>query len=229
MKYHLITFATESHISYANELIKTAKYLGGFDIVKIFTLEDIDEIFLKKNSNILSHKKGAGYWIWKSYIILKYLYENDKNDYICYCDSMYLFTGETKIQNIMENIKHKPEIFITNNKPNEPSYIEKQYSKGDAFHLMNAYDIKYSDSPQVWGGFIIIKNNFTSLQVISEWMTYVQDERIVTDDSSKFNENFSTFIENRHDQTVISIIIKKYNIPIFDFPKNFLHNIRVPL
>jgi len=229
MKYHFITFSTESHLSYAIELSKTAKDIGGFDIVKIFTPNDVDEIFLKKNSHILCEKKGAGYWIWKSHIILKYLYEIDKNDIVCYCDSMYLFTGEKKIQNIVDNIKHIPEIFISHNKPNEPHYLEKQYTKGDAFFLMNAIDLKYSDTKQVWGGFIIIKNTFASLQVISEWVTYSQDERIVTDSPSNFKENDPIFNENRHDQSIISLIIKKYNIPTFDFPKKFLHNIRVPL
>lgn len=92
---------------------------------------------------------------------------------------------------------------------------------------MNRRDEEYYDTPQAWGGFIIIKNNFISLQIITEWFTYVQDERIVTNLPTVIMPNHSDFIENRHDQTVISIICKKYKIPLVDFPQNFLHNIRV--
>jgi hypothetical protein len=227
MKYHFITFATIDYINHANNICDTAIKLGGFDIVKIFTPNDLDEVYFNKNKDILNQKQGAGFWIWKSYIILKYLYEINKDDIICYCDTLYLFTGETKIQQIVQNIIHDSGIFITHNKPNEPVYMENEYSKGDAFYLMNALNPNYNKTPQAWGGFIIIRNNFIALQVISEWFTYVQDERIVTNLPCSINKNDDIFIENRHDQTVISIIAKKYNIPFYNFPKKFLYNIRI--
>jgi hypothetical protein len=225
MKYHFITFATDNYIKFANEIVDTAKNLAGFDIVKIFTFKDIDDFYIEKNSSILCERLGAGYWIWKSYIILKYLYEIDKDDIVCYCDTMYLFTGKIKIQDISNNFNN---IIITHNKPNEPSYLEKEYTKGDAFYLMNVNEDKYFNTNQVWGGFMILKNNFLTLKIISEWFTYAQDERIVTDSKSIMKENYNEFKGNRHDQTIISIIVKKYNIPIIDFPQDFLYNRRVP-
>jgi hypothetical protein len=227
MKYHFITFATDNYIKHANNICNSSK-LAGFDICRIFTFNDIDHLYKERNSYILNHKQGAGFWIWKSYIILKYMSEIDKDDIVCYCDSLYLFTGETKIQDIMHLIDIKSGILITHNKPNEPTYLEKQYTKGDAFMLMNTHNEQYYNTPQAWGGFIVIKNNFISLQVISEWFTYVQDERIVTNLPSVFRPDCRDFIENRHDQTVISIVCKKYKIPLLHFPKYFLHNIRVP-
>jgi len=227
MKYHFITFATDKYIEHANNICNSST-IAGFDIHRIFTLHDLDPWYKERNSHILNNGQGSGFWIWKSYIILKYLYEMDKDDILCYCDSLYLFTGEKKIQNIIPLLDTKTGIFITHNKPNEPIYVEKQYTKGDAFFLMNTRDKVYCDTPQVWGGCIVIKNNFISLQVISEWFTYVQDERIVTNLPSVVTSNYNEFIENRHDQTVISIICKKYKIPIIDFPNHFLHNIRVP-
>jgi hypothetical protein len=230
MKYHFITFATDNYIEVANEIVESAKNLGGFDTVKIFTLKDIDDFYIQKNSSILCKRLGAGYWIWKSYIILKYLYDIDKDDIVCYCDTMYLFTGKNKIQDISKNINDtNSNIIITHNKPNEPTYLEKEFTKGDAFYLMNANEPKYFDTNQVWGGFIILKNNFLALKIISEWFTYAQDERIVTDTPSIIQENFIEFNGNRHDQTIISIIVKKYNIPIISFPKDFLYNRRVSI
>jgi hypothetical protein len=226
MKYHFITFATDHYMQHAINICNSSK-LSGFDVHRIFTFNDVDPLYKARNSHILNHNQGAGFWIWKSYIIMKYLYEIDKDDVVCYCDSLYLFTGQRNIQEITQLIDNKHGIFITHNKPNEPMYLEKQYTKGDAFFLMNRRDEEYYDTPQAWGGFIIIKNNFISLQIITEWFTYVQDERIVTNLPTVIMPNHGDFIENRHDQTVISIICKKYKIPLVDFPQNFLHNIRV--
>jgi hypothetical protein len=214
-------------MKHADDICNSAK-LAGFDIVRIFTPNELNDMYKEKNSHILCNTQGAGFWIWKSYILLKYMYEIDKDDIVCYCDTLYLFTGETTIQDLTQYIHDKTGIFITHNKPNEPAYLEKHYSKGDAFLLMNAMDTIYCDTPQAWGGFIIIKNSLNALQVISEWFTYVQDERIVTNVSSTLYNNDNGFIENRHDQTVLSIICKKYNIPLKDFPERFLYNIRVP-
>ncbi len=227
MKYHFITFATDDYYKNALDICNSSK-LSGFDIYRIFTPNDLDDVYKEKNSHILNNRQGFGFWIWKSYIILKYLYEIDKDDIVCYCDTLYLFTGEKMVEEIIQMIDNKTGIFITHNKPNEPIFLEKQYSKGDAFFLMNANDKQYYDTPQAWGGFIIIKNNFIALQIVTEWFTYVQDERIVTNLPSIITSNYDTFIENRNDQTVLSIICKKYKIPLVNFPDNFLYNIRVP-
>jgi hypothetical protein len=226
MKYHFITFATENYRNHAKDICNSASSTG-FDVVRIFTPNDLDENYKEKNAHILNNKSGAGFWIWKSYIILKYLYEIDKDDILCYCDSLYLFTGKVTIQEISQNI-HGSGILITHNKPNEPQFLEKQYSKGDAFVLMNAMDDTFFETPQVWGGCVILRNSFSSLKVIAEWFTYVQDERIVTNSPSTIMSNTNHFIENRHDQTVLSLICKKNKIPLLDFPEDFLFNLRVP-
>jgi hypothetical protein len=71
MKYHYITFATEDHMYLANDIIKNALKIGKFDTVQIYTLSDLDFVFLNKNKQILDQPKGAGYWIWKPYVIQK--------------------------------------------------------------------------------------------------------------------------------------------------------------
>jgi hypothetical protein len=53
MKYHFITFATEKYYNHATNICNSAK-IAGFDIVKIFTPNDINEIYKEKNSHILN-------------------------------------------------------------------------------------------------------------------------------------------------------------------------------
>ena len=45
----------------------------GFDRVINYCRKDIDSDFLNKNEYILNKVRGAGYWLWKPYIILNVL------------------------------------------------------------------------------------------------------------------------------------------------------------
>jgi hypothetical protein len=75
MKYHFITFATENYLDDARELCDSALNIGGFDSAKIYNNSDVDPIFSNKNKHILTLPRGAGYWLWKPFIIQKHLLE----------------------------------------------------------------------------------------------------------------------------------------------------------
>lgn len=220
--YHFITYGTESHKYHALQIAKTAKSIGEFDFTEVMSPENIDEDFKLKNVAILKNHIGAGYWLWKPYIILKKLESLKDGDILCYCDSMYLFRDSIKNIEIGDN-----DIYLTHNKPNEGTYKELWFSKRDALILMNADSSEYYESLQVWGGFLIMRKSLKILQFISEWLIYAQDERIITNNPSTLGKEYSEFRENRHDQTVLSLLAKKWKFEFHDFPRNLLFNIRV--
>ena len=60
----------------------------GADVAIPFLPYDLDKRFVERNKNILNKKRGAGYWLWKPYVILKALLENaDWGDLIIYIDA----------------------------------------------------------------------------------------------------------------------------------------------
>ena len=78
-------------ISYGNELYqkqlawnkKSALEVGKVDEHYSFGPNDIDLQFKEKNKIILSQKRGNGYWLWKSYFLLKIFKEKlNDGDYI---------------------------------------------------------------------------------------------------------------------------------------------------
>jgi len=226
MKYHFITFATKSYINYAQNLCKSAIGIGKFDTATIFTYNDIDNDFLEKNKSILSLKRGAGYWLWKSYFINKKLEDVDEGDVVCYCDSKYLI--KTDVRNIEKEYILDKNIGITLNKPDQAAfYKEKFYSKEDAFNLMgikNEYKLQFKESPQAWAGFIIIrKANFSSF-FIKKWLQFSQNPLIITDSKSVTGKEDAFFIENRHDQTVLSLLAKKWGIRFYVMKQIYLIN-----
>ena len=65
-----------------------AKTVGGFDYVSSFDLDAISKGFQKTHNDIISSHRGAGYWIWKPYLLLKMLTLHMKQgDIIMYQDA----------------------------------------------------------------------------------------------------------------------------------------------
>jgi hypothetical protein len=54
---------------------------------------DNDPIFANHNKNILNRKRGAGYWLWKPYMLLKELYLARDGDIIVYSDASVNFVA----------------------------------------------------------------------------------------------------------------------------------------
>jgi len=231
MKYHFITFATPDHMSFAEANVKSALTVGGFDTAKIYTMDDIDDYFKIKNVNLFKHKRLAGYAVWKPYIIFKRLLEINNNDILCYNDSKYIW--KTNVRNMEKQILTNKNIGVFTNKPNSGNHVEKQWTKGDAFVLMNIpnnnYGINIKNSPQVWSGFILLRKEFNPLRFIGEWLTYNQDQRIVTDSPNELSSNDPIFNENRHDQTVLSLLCKKWGIQMHMINKDFMIDVRNPM
>lgn len=230
VKYHFITFATPDFMPYAIENVKSALSIGGFDTANIYTMDDIDNEFKLKNSHILKYKRLGGYAVWKPYIIFKKLLEIDENDILCYNDSKYIW--KTNVRKLENDILSNKNIGVYTNKPNGQNYIEKQLTKGDAFLLMNipnnnfGNDIK--NSAQAWSGFILLRKSFNPIRFISEWLTYNQDYRIASDSPSILVRNDPIFYENRHDQTILSLLCKKWGIQMHKMDRNDMIDVRNP-
>jgi len=78
----------------------------------------------------------------------------------------------------------------------------------DHFGVRN--DPRYYDTEQYTGGIIFIRKCAESVKIIKEWLRVFEDDFSLVDDSPSKSDNFPGFIENRHDQSVISLLSKKY-------------------
>ncbi len=211
-------------INYANDAFKIAQRknsetgmkVGGFDRVIEYSPKDLDKKFYEKNKHILTQLRGGGYWLWKPYIILKTLIRNDvKNgDYIFYSDSGAYFID--KIDYLIDlSKKYKQDIIPFTNKNAD---IEKVRTKRDAFILMGLDSKEYSETLQRGTGFILIKKTDFSIKFLKEFLKYSQNKQIVDDTTSKIKKDYAGFIENRHDQSIFSLLTKKYKLKAYRQP-----------
>lgn len=195
-------------------------YLFGADKVREYSMKDIHQaggVFYEKNKFILDQKRGAGYWLWKPYIIKDALSTVDDGDYVFYVDSGAFYINDIKpLIDAMEAAK--TDILPVLGGASE-FWFEKNWTKRDAFILMDCDEEKYYNSPQRIATFIFLKKSANSIAFVDEWLEYMQDPRIVTDMPNQLGkENYEGFKENRHDQTVLSLLTKKHDIKPFRSP-----------
>ncbi len=235
MKYHFITFATPNgpYIKDARDLCASATSVARFDTALIGNMSILDPEFKKQNAHILRQARGAGYWLWKPYVILKRLDELPDGDVLCYCDSSYRFLSDAR--KIADEWLKDGDIGSCHNKPNDSAWREhtdRKYTKCDAFELMNVSPSdereRIKSTTQAWAGFVILRKSATSISFVREWLHHAQNAQIITDIRSITAPEDPQFVDNRHDQSIYSILLKMNHIRLNFIEKDFLHNNRYP-
>jgi hypothetical protein len=67
--------------------------------------------FVNRNKNILQRKRGAGYWLWKPYIIYQELYLARDGDIIVYSDALVDFVANISY---LTKLTEKQDIIVFN-------------------------------------------------------------------------------------------------------------------
>lgn len=205
----LYNYAHNRFLKSQEHCTKTGYEIGKFDKVYQFRFDDIDSVFYNNNKSILNQSRGAGYWLWKYYFAVKLLNDETINDgdYIFYCDSGSHFVNS--IDYLIEVMERDSTPIITF-RQNHLSYI---WTKKDMFLLMNADEPKYTHTGQRVGGWFLFKKNDLTKRFFQECLNYGCDPRILTDIPNQLGSlNYSGFIDHRHDESLISIMSKKYEL-----------------
>ena len=212
-------------MNYANEMFARAQKLntwslyhkGKADLVIPYGPKDLDPEFCAENKEILKEKRGNGYWLWKPYLILKTLKENvPEGGYLFYCDSGAVMLQP--IQMLIDAMEQAQETVMCFS----VGMLEKHWTKRDAFILMDCDEAFFTDTNQRIGGYLLVKNCKENRELFEEWLNYAKDPRILTNLPNQMGlPNYDGFRENRHDQTIWSLLTKKHGIPAFCDPSQF--------
>ena len=216
-KIYFITYGDDKFKISKKHLIGLAKYSNLFDECISYGPQDLDKEFVKKYKNILEVKRGGGYWIWKHHLLGKLLGETSKNDLIVYCDAGASFNFNAK-KRFFEYLEILNDSKFGNLRIEcEKLHIEKNWTSKELFDYFQIEETStIRSTTQLQGGHIILKNNSHSDLFINEFKkTLVFDENLITDFYNK-NNQADYFIENRHDQSIFSLITKKYGGEIIE-------------
>lgn len=197
------------------EYCTRSAYSHGIDKVFEYGPEDIDSVFWNCNRKILEQKRGGGYWLWKPYIIDKTLKEIDYGDYLFYIDSGSYFIRNAN--SLVECMEKNADDIVTFAVP----FIERQWTKREIFKYFDCEsDESIVESCQRIATFIILKKTLRTVKIIEQYLAVAQKENLITDELDKAIQ-YDDFIENRHDQSLFSIIAKRENIPVYKDPSEY--------
>jgi hypothetical protein len=175
-----------------------------------------------QTSELYKYKRGGGLWIWKPYIIYKTLLNADEGDFIVYADAgSTIYPHKDWIQYFNLLLEYEILVFRLTS-------TNKEYSRKSLINHFSNNGRYWQELYQIGASFILVKKTERSIQLIKEWYdTMLKYPSIVIDvlDSEKQFE-LKSFIENRHDQSVLSGCIYKYlkDIDIKTLSANFDFN-----
>lgn len=198
MKTFFLTYSDKNYEKAQKFAIYMAKRIGHFDKVIGMSPSDLDKDFVERNKDILSNKRGAGLWLWKPYIVSKVLSSLDNGDYLFYADSGCFFIRD--IINVIKNMDE--DIWCC-----EIPLLEKEFTKKECFTIMKCMGEKYENTPQRIATFFCIRKTPNSIRFIDEWLYFCQIPELISPCSST-----PPLISHREDQSIFSLLTKKYNI-----------------
>jgi len=215
----LINYATRRFYRSQKFNTKTGKNIGQFDEVISYRPKDIDPVFWENNKKILLQKRGGGYWIWKPYIIKKAMEHLKDGDFLFYCDSGAHFIKS--IDPLIDRCNTSSQDIF----PFDVGLIEKAWNKRDAFILMDCDTPQYADTSQRHASFALYRKSEFSCNFVNEWLNLAQDERILTDLKNQMGlPNYPEFKKHRHDQSIFSLLTKKYQLEAYRGPSYWGRN-----
>jgi len=224
LETYLCSFASPSLNLSANRFLSEAKKLELYKKIKIFGKKDLsDEIKLRiQNFKYpIINMRLYGYACWKPYVVKKFFEQIPNNSILQYTDiGCHLnIKGVERLKEYIEICDKKNVLVFQYRNPDWKhkfnqlkfqKYYEYEYNKADTWLSMGVGEnsrILYSE--QIWSGCFFIKKNKIGKQIIDEWIRFSKQDHLINDDDSK-SKNHASFKEHRHDQSIFSLICKKY-------------------
>ena len=221
-KIHFITYGDgrAEYFEGSLRLISQAHATGWFDTVTSWNtllLESMEpEWFKKHKAQFIDGSRGHGYWIWKAKIIEIMLQGISEGDILVYLDAGCEINalGKSRFNNYIDLVNQFGFLFFY---LNGPGYQICQWTKAK---LLKRFDL-YEGSeeilrlPQMESGVLFFKNNKETRILVREWSNIsVMDSYSLINDSPTDDIELKDFIENRHDQAILSLLFIKYEYGI---------------
>lgn len=212
-KTHFLTFGGgENNQSYRNavkRLSEQAKVLEIFDYIYPNTeidLKNDDEFWKTHGDFIIKNTRGYGYWLWKPYLIKKIIEQIEDNDILLYADAGCIIQPTHKDELLRLFKVVETDLIIASLTCNE-----QDYSKMDLIHHLNMENDKSIKVNQRQGSTIMFKKCKETVDLVNEWYNISCNYHMI-DDTPSIIPNVGSFKEHRHDQSIFSLLTKKYNI-----------------
>lgn len=214
IKKYFLTFGapTENFHNAVKRICKQAYQMNVFDEIIGLTEKDLmndSEFWTKHCKFIESNSRGYGYYVWKPYIIKKTLEKMNDGDILLFVDSGCELNpkGQKKLLEYFNLVKTKKIIGTC------ACSTDYNYTKKDLINFMQMENnVDLLKLNQMQSGCVMLIKCDEIVKLHEEYYTIASNNYNLIDDSPSVDKNYDGFKENRHDQSVFSLLVKKYGL-----------------
>lgn len=198
-----LTYGNHVYDGAKARIMREAQTMHLFSDLHAFGPSDLAQAFLNTHRSTLQVQRGAGLWCWKPQICLQVLETVPDGTILFYCDAGCTLNMNGR-QRFLEYLKA-----VTENDAGilafQMEHAEHTWTKQDLLSYLHADHLR--ETGQLVGGIFFVRKCDKSIQVLRQWRNIMAMTSLVDDSTSK-EANHSSFKENRHDQSVWSLLVK---------------------
>lgn len=213
MNLHLTYFGDDNFSIGKKRILRQAENFQVFKSIQEFGEKDLENnSFWEKHAQPMMLERSGmpgkfyGYYACKPYFVLKALENIPENDVLLYvdCGCELNKNGLVKMQQYYQECLDTEGVFFSLNLP------EIQWTKMDTYNRIMEDNSEYMMTRQIISGIFFLKNTSMIRSLVQKWTDIcVEENGRYLDDSPSSLENDSIFRENRHDQSIWSLLLKK--------------------
>jgi hypothetical protein len=191
----------------SRRVVRGAMKTGYFSKAKMYRLNDLGNVLASDEIRYCKTNRGYGYWLWKPAALSLFARKNKNLDLIMYVDSGTIlnFNRRTidRFNDYLE-LASKQGLFAF-----QTSHVEKYWTKKD---LLMKFPEEFGESNQFLASPIIGKPE-DIIHLCARWLELGRlENHHYIDDSPSNSANCPGFIEHRHDQSILSLLLKEREI-----------------
>lgn len=200
MRTFLVSYATGRRVHELNQRALFRSAAGkGIDVMRPCGPSDLDAVFRARHRHILEQRRGAGYWLWKPYVIRDCLRRADEGDVVLYVDAGVLV--RRPLGPLLHEARRCHLLLRRNFHRNGP------YTKRDCFVLTETDAPACHQAFQLDASFLAIENTDANRRFVDTWLALCTDDRVLTDRPNQCGRpNLPEFRAHRYDQAVLSVL-----------------------
>jgi len=212
-KKTFITFAADTPkypqlTKRVNIVCKQAESLKYFDKIIGYTdlyLKQDKDYWGKYGNFIENNSRGYGFYMWKSYVVKRTMDEMNDNDILIYIDAGCTINayGKKRLEEYVDIVRKSEHGIISF----QMALSSQKYTKKSVFEYMNVSP-EDQKLDQFVAGILILRKNENTKRIINEWNKISCIPKMINDELS--NSEHPEFIDNRHDQSILSILFYRY-------------------
>jgi hypothetical protein len=209
-KIQFITYGNELYNNSKKRLREESINSGWFDTINIYGPDNLSEEFKSEFKDILEKPRGGGYWIWKFDIIKQQLTKLANNDILIYMDAGCTINtnGKTRFNEYIDMLNNSNESIISFQMHHLP---ERNFTTKEIFQYFKVdLNSDYCTSGQIVGGILIMKNTEKMMKIIDECINVLRKDHLLVTDYYNKRKQYGGFRDNRHDQSILSLVRKKH-------------------